>query len=196
MRIGIDFDDVLAPSIIWFRKYLNEKHNKNIEKLYFDEVNKLEMTTDEYYRAWNDFCNTDKHHDMPPLTDSIAVLEKISKKHELYLISARSTNLEDPTSKWISKHFPRLFKELHLINRSRGHTPNKKSDICNKNKIDILIDDSLSNLLDCKNVGTQGIWFTQYLTSKKNEYKDKNIIIARSWLDVERQIEKIEKKGK
>ncbi len=193
MRIGIDFDDVLAPSIIWFRKYLNEKHNKNLDKLYNDEIDQLGMSKDEFFGAWDDFCNTEKHNNMIPLTDSINVLERLSKKHELYLISARSAHLMNPTMMWINKYFPNFFKDIHLVNRSHKDEPVKKSIICTKHGIDLMIDDSLTNLMDCREVGTGGIWFTQYLTVKKNEYKDKNIIIARSWLDVERQIEKLEK---
>ena len=193
MRIGIDFDDVLAPSIIWFRKYLNDKYNKHINKLYMDEIDKLEMSKSEFFDAWDSFCNTEKHYDMVPLSDSIEVIERLSKEHELYLISARSAYLKDPTMKWVNKHFPKFFKDVHLINKAYTYEPVKKSTICVKHKIDVMIDDSLKNLIDCKDAGIKTIWFTQYLTVKKNEYKDKNIIIARSWLDIERQIEK---KGK
>jgi len=192
MKIGIDFDDVLAPSIINFRMHLNEKHNKNIDKLYSDEIAQLGMTKDEFFGAWDDFCNTEKHNNMLPLSDSINVLEYLAQKHELYLISARSEHLFDSTMHWVNKYYPNLFRGIHLVNRSYKDEEIKKSTICEKYKIQIMIDDSLKNLIDCKNAGTKGIWFTQYLTSKKNNYKDKDIIIARSWIDVKRQIEKLE----
>jgi uncharacterized HAD superfamily protein len=195
MKIGIDFDDVLAPSIIWFRRYLNEKHNKHIQKLYMDEIHKLEMSKDEFFEAWDNYCNTE-NTEILPLADSIEIIERLSKKHELYIISARSEYLKDSTMKWVNTHFPNLFKDVHLVNRTFRDQPVKKSTVCKQHKIHIMIDDSLENLIDCKDAGTKGIWFTQYLTSKNNDYKDKNIIIARSWLDVERQIEKYEKKGK
>jgi uncharacterized HAD superfamily protein len=194
MKIGIDFDDVLAPSIIGFRKYFNNKHNKVHEKIYWDELDTLGLSFEEFIKEWNEFCVTDYHNNMIPISDSIDVLKRLSKEHELYLISARSTKLEKTTRKLIDNYFPNIFKEIHLINK-KEEINNKKSEVCLEQKIDIMIDDSLSNLIDCEKVGTKGIWFTQYLTARRNEFINPKIIIARSWLDVERQIEK-EKKEK
>jgi len=191
MKIGIDCDDVLSISVAAFRKFYSKKYKKDLYYFRFEQPHKLGLTVQEFYKIWDEFCNADEHTNMDPIPHSFDVLKRLSEKHKLIVITARSKQLKEPTVKWITKNFPNIFNNIHLINEANKIGTKTKLKVCKELEIDILIDDNLDNLLPCAKEGIKCFWFNQYTSyPPKKLYSKKNIIKVKSWIEIEKEINK------
>lgn len=135
-RIAIDMDEVIADPIdkfiaIYQQKHgynftLDEMHGKEFRELLPGDIN---HTLHEYIHEKGFF------RDLKPIAGAQEVLEKLSHKYELYIVSAAMefpNSLEDKLH-WLKDHFP-FISWTHII--FCGHK------IVN---VDIMIDDRTRN---------------------------------------------------
>ena len=179
MRIGIDLDDTLCNTSKIINKYILEYAKE--ENIDINEVMKTRR---------NDFFikYTVEIFEKVEIKDNASeVLNELKNKgHELYAITARSTNLTSeyidvvkPTTNWLNRHNIKIDKLII------GSYHKEKAEACLANKIDIMIDDDIENINEISKVGIKCLLFDD-----KNRYNIDSKVT--SWLQVKDVIERNE----
>jgi 5'(3')-deoxyribonucleotidase len=184
MRIGIDFDDVVADSGAAIIEMHNKKRGTHFKrsdfKTYFFEET-WGMTREERRKEIDEFFATDQWKKISPMAGSLKVIEALKTKgHELYIITGRNDKDIAQTELWIEKNFPSVFQGVHFAN-SR-----KKSEICKELGIEIMIDDNPDVALECATEGIKVFIFDQSW-NREREFPI-NVERVSSWQDIIRKL--------
>lgn len=191
-KIWVDIDDVLSETIANFIPYLKEYHNVHLEYEDFKHFNfqKLEkfpnknITLTETHDMWNEFSYSNHWKQMEVLYWSAEkLIELITAWFEIILITARWESLGLNTEEWLKYRFPWVkFSWIYFAWIFWWHSI-KKSEICKKLDIEIMIEDSLENCLELAENGIKS-----YLIKKPwNEYFEINnpdIKRVNSWSEI------------
>lgn len=157
MRIGIDIDNVISNfDDTLLKEYL--KHDKELRNTGIINENPeyfrrgmFDWTEDEEKSFYND--NIERWaNNLKPLDDVSYYIQKLKEDgNEIYIISGRDNGeYENPyrlTEEWLEKHNI-VYDKLILTN---AYNKQEKAEICLKNNVDIMIEDSINtciNLID------------------------------------------------
>lgn len=193
MKIGIDLDGVIYDSEKEFRIYTelydmlelkqNNKKNENAVRI----MDRFDWT-DEQFDKFIDkyYLNIIKQANYMPGVQ--LVLEKLKKEgHEFIIITARGgyrKEIQPATEERLKKDNMDIFKKSY-------YSVTNKGEICEKENIDLMIDDSPEN---CKCVSNRKIK-TIYLKDapsydmEENEY----VKVLYNWGEIYRYIKEMEK---
>ena len=152
MRLAIDLDGVLVDIVTGIVNHHNEIKQTNFTLTDFRRYHLHEtfkITEQERDRMLELFYATHHFQNLLPIPGSVDGLRKLSKKHKLFLITARAKNLEHVTLDWVNKHFPKLFSKI-VFTPWHDKTHEKKAEVCKELEIDVFIEDSLENASACK----------------------------------------------
>ncbi len=169
MRIGIDFDEVVADSIKAIISLHNEQYGTNFKK---EDVTEYKFenvwggTLDEWRDKLNDFFSTKHLVRLDPMAGSMLGLRAMKERgHELYIVTGRSRVVDlDATELWLKMHFPDVFHGVHYANflaQDPTTARRKKSEICLENRIGVLVDDHIGTALECAEAGVKVLLFNQ-----------------------------------
>mgnify|MGYP001599086336 FL=1 len=159
MIIGIDVDEVLAEMLEAFLEFHNQNYKTALQKkdmfsYSFHEV--IGGTDEETRKKLIAFFDTDLFQNIRPVQGSLEAISRLAKEHKLCIITARPNILRVQTERWLQQYFPDCFQSIDLTNQWHGEGSRKlKSEVGKKNKIDMMIDDSLHHAQDC---ASQGIY--------------------------------------
>lgn len=148
MNIGIDLDDVLADFRKGWLKYYNNRFNTNYkpsEVHSFDLTKVFNVSKDIIEKRIKDFYRTKIFEQLEPIRDSKTSIRKITKHHNLFVITSRPTWLEQKTTLWLESHFEDSFDKIILSNQFGNkniNTITTKGSICKINNITLIIEDS------------------------------------------------------
>ena len=171
MNIGIDIDNVLSN----FNEVLLNDYTKHDKELRNNGI----VNNDVYIRNMFDWSeeeealyykeNIERLASLfEPIKDCSKYIKKLRENgHCIYIISGRDNGeYSDPynmTIKWLKK-YDIEYDKLILTN---AYNHQEKADICIKNNVDIMIDDSINVCLKCSESGIKSLLFnTEY---NKNE---------------------------
>lgn len=171
MNIGIDIDNVLSD----FNEVLLNDYKKHDKELRNNGI----VNNDVYIRNMFDWSeeeealyykeNIERLASLfEPIKDCSKYIKKLRENgHCIYIISGRDNGeYSDPynmTIKWLKK-YDIEYDKLILTN---AYNHQEKADICIKNNVDIMIDDSINVCLKCSESGIKSLLFnTEY---NKNE---------------------------
>ena len=179
MNIGIDLDDTICATTEVVQEYL-EKYSD------LKNLNPLEIINDEILKQ--QFFNVyleEIYEKVIPKKDVISVLKRIRNRgNKLYVITSRRNdyassvnNVLDIIKKWFLKY--KIIID-YIIVLSHDET---KIDICNKYKIDLMIDDDPYNYKKLTSFGIRCLLFDE---NKKFELEN----YVTSWLEIEKYIER------
>lgn len=133
MRIGIDIDDTLVNSSKSFEN-VKVKYNLNFKKSFKDKWNEEEKSL-----IFNNFLREILVNVELNKGAKEVIAKLIADGHELFIITARSNrycnSIEEDTIKLIKSN------NINITKIYFGE--DRKSDICKKLNIDLMIDDSL-----------------------------------------------------
>ena len=157
MVIGIDLDEVLADFINSFLKFYNKKNNTSFQrnKISCSNIWKIwgetqEKIMEEVY----DFYETHYFENIEPIAGAIEGIDVLSQKHELKIITSRQNNIKRKTKDWIEKNFSNKFSEICFANHFAPNGSSiKKSEICFRESVDVMIEDSPDYATDCASNG-------------------------------------------
>lgn len=189
MKIGIDIDGVLTDIERWQldygSKFYYENYNKTIINPKGYETNDIfcsSIECDDMF--WNEYFK-DYFINVEPRKFASEVISKLrSEKYQIYIITARGSNLshsnkvmtkeenEKNTKEWLRKN--NIYYDKIIF------SPEDKLDICINNNIDIMIEDKTDNInkistkipVICFNAGYNEIC------------KGKNIYRVYTWYDI------------
>ncbi len=192
VRIHVDVDDTLADTTTMILHYLKIKHNIILDRTKLVYPNYLDVLFKSYStRIVRDFENSEFHKEIAPLQNSIEMIRKLAEKHELIIISGRRLDLKEKTIDWLSKFFPKCFKDVHLVN----HFPNEgeerglpKDELCKKLNCDFSIDDDVNVALKIASYGIKVLLMNQPWNASY-EIKESNITRVNNWEEIYKAIE-------
>ena len=118
-----------------------------------------------------------------PRENAKEVIDKLKQEeHEIYIITARDSEFHDDPYKlskdWLDKN--EIYYDKLIVNAR------EKSSVCEKEKIDLFIDDQLNNCLSVQNAGIQTIMITNEI------YNYDEIKQLKNWNEIYNYINEME----
>lgn len=124
------------------------------------------------------------------MQDIVAALKR--QWHELYVVTARSDDLQEATTQWIEQHYPTMFSDIIFANHY-GENSRCKWDICSYVWSQLMIEDTIHNSekIIGKNIPVimpDKPWNTLYIPSsplihKASDYKQiEQILVEKGFL--------------
>ena len=188
MKIAVDIDGVLGNLIDGFIDFMREHHNIIIKKEDFktwDFQKALKgYSYDEVLNFIYEFFETKHFKECSVIDGSLDALTELKKENELLIVSARQKFLTEISKDWICKNFPGIFTSINILDNPYGKNSNiytKKSDFCEKNCVDVIIEDDLSFVKDF-NGKTKVLLFDQPW-NRKGELNE-NVVRVKNWDEV------------
>ena len=192
MRIGIDIDGVLTDLAKFVADYGTKFCYENsiefaIKTDEYDEAKALGISSKDAEKFWNKYLPyyVEKYN---PREFANVVIAKLKEKHEIYIVTARNEYglppkyyglMQEMVLKWL--------KSNNIVYDKIIFTKESKLSYCIENGIDVLIDDSPSNILD---VSTK-IPVLCFDNPYNKNIAGKNITRVYSWYDILDKLEKI-----
>ena len=153
MKIGVDMDGVISNCIDPLLNYYNRTYGTDYTREQVKSHNLRELwggTREEEIKKSYGFFKSLYFKDIKPIPGSVETIDVISKNNELFLVTARPFKIEKETKEWIKKYFPEMFKNVILTNEfSLNGNNEKKVDIYFEMGIKLVIEDCLTNAIDC-----------------------------------------------
>jgi uncharacterized HAD superfamily protein len=153
MKIGIDIDEVLADQLSSLIRFHNDSFGTTLARDHFRSSKFWETwggTREEAIRKVYDFYQTPYFRDIQPVDGSKEAVGRLSRDHELHLVTGRQNDIATLTQDWIRRHFPNRFSGIHFANHySNNGFPQSKAEICDALGIEFLIEDTLDYALEC-----------------------------------------------
>lgn len=187
MKIGIDIDNTLTEVQEELNKAAFEyaiSLGKKIDN-YDNPMEDIKNNGDTYRKKFQ-FTYEELKYFLKNIQENITnnaiprenakeVIDKLKKdRNEIYIITARDSEFHDDPYKlskdWLDKN--EIYYDKLIVNAR------EKSSVCEKEKIDLFIDDQLNNCLSVQNAGIQTIMITDktYNYDKIKQLKDWNEI--------------------
>ncbi len=196
MNIGIDIDDTLTDIRdklnLAAEKYANElgKENKNEEDKYVEDNNNGNVYQIKYgftYEELKYFLSvihegiTKKEE---PRKNCVEIIRKLHNEgHKIYIITARDSEFhEDPyklSKDWLDKN--NIYYDELIVNARN------KLEVCQRENIDLFIDDQLANCTKVSEAGIKVIRITEY-----NDIQHGDIINKKNWNEIYNYIKEME----
>lgn len=153
MNIGIDIDGVLTNIQDYVFEYgskfayENGKDLKNLEKTKYETSEIFNWQIDEDRDFWNKIFIEYAKNERPRFFAS-EVINKLRKKHKIYLITARSDDNKDGdgNQKQISEITKKWLEKNNIYYDGIFFPGVDKREIVKSKKIDIMIEDSAENI--------------------------------------------------
>jgi hypothetical protein len=175
--IWVDCDEVLSETIdeLLKRSPLKEKWIKktDITSYNLHEVEKIWITLEEAVSLFFWFFESQDYYKTQPVSWAYEKLYEWRQAwHKLFVVTARKKPHEDQTRKRVEAHFPWIFSDyLFMWQYTENEIP--KSQLCKDKWIQVLIDDSVTNIYDMNSV-----WMPWFLLDKpRNQWvKDSELL--------------------
>ncbi len=138
-RFGIDIDGtVTSPTALL--PYINKSFNLNLtlnDITQYDLYPFVNVSREEFAKWWIE-TEAEIYANSPIAKGAKEILTEWKKKHELYFISARRTNLINVTEEWFHTHEIK-YDHIHLIGTHH------KIDAVKNHKVDLFFEDKHDN---------------------------------------------------
>ena len=110
------------------------------------------------------------------------VLNKLSSKYHLAVVSARFASTASETQAWIDHYFPNIFDDviLGVSDPMADKRPQRKADLCLEMGAKTLIDDQLVHALECNDLGIDAILFGN-LAHNQSKQLPSRVIRVEDW---------------
>lgn len=128
----------------------------------------------EFHKVWGgsiDECNhkvdsffqSHHIHVLEPVTGAAEALRLLRRDFSLHIVTARQHRVESLTRRWVARHYPDIFDELHFGNHytTEGIT-RSKPQICREIGALLLVDDSLKYAKQCAAEDIPVVLFGEY----------------------------------
>ena len=196
MNIGIDIDDTLTDIRdklnLAAEKYANElgKENKNEEDKYVEDSNNGNIYQIKYgftYEELKYFLSVIQEEitkKEEPRKNCVEIIRKLHNEgHKIYIITARDSEFhEDPyklSKDWLDKN--NIYYDELIVNARN------KLEVCQRENIDLFIDDQLANCTKVSEAGIKVIRITEY-----NDIQHGDIINKKNWNEIYDYIKEME----
>jgi uncharacterized HAD superfamily protein len=188
--IAVDIDDVLATSADGWVRYSNQKWGTN-------------LTVEDYQEDWSTMWKIDfeeamkrAHHlhtnsvvaTFRPFEEARAVLQKLSKRYKLIILTSRNSLARDDTLSWLDEHYGGIFEEIHLAGfydtGKRSALERSKAELLQDLGADYLIDDHPKHCLATAELGIPTVIFGEYAWNRDIGALPTGVTRCKSWPEV------------
>ena len=194
ISVGVDVDDVLVvygQDILALHNRLAGTNFQFSDFVHYDLSDVVGISPEQESQLIMEFA---RENQAKPLQDAYDVLLRLNKtgNYQFVILTARYTQNQQSTRYCIGSLYPNIFQSVFF---SADCPPSdlirKKTQVCLKEKIDILIDDRFKNVKDCLNHNIAGVLFGDYPWNNSAEVS-KLPYVAKSWLELETLLPTIE----
>ena len=184
LKIAIDFDEVLFPTLEKILETYNQRNNANIELSQITAYSLYDsLPSDIAEKIISLFTEKNIYNTLQPYKGSVKAVKSLADKgHELYVATASDIRNMEWKERLLQRYFPFIPKE----NIIRIH--NKK--LLN---VDVLIEDKLDNLIQ---TFAERVCFNQPWNQDKNSDYIYSIYRIHNWSEIINVINTIERKSK
>ena len=170
--IAVDYDDVLSATMPQLVVDYNKTYDTKIglEHFYRDlskEGGVLEAfgvaTEQEAIRRLHTiYKRKDYYLNLPLIDGAQAAVERLSRQHELHLVTGRADFLKAPTQQALARDFPGMFVSVEHTNYYKDENDTEavhrsKGEVCQQIGADVLIDDHVAHGKDVLRAGVQEV---------------------------------------
>ncbi|KAL1547883.1 hypothetical protein AAHA92_16190 [Salvia divinorum] len=198
LMIAVDVDEVLGNFVSTLNRFIGDRYSLNLPL--------TDYHVHEYFKIWkcsryeadhrvHEFFKTPYFKkEINPIPGAREALEKLSQTYNLSVVTSRQNAIKDHTIKWIEKHYPGLFQEIHFGNHfALDGKSRPKSDICKSLGAKVLIDDNPTYAMDCAAAGIKVLLFdyeNSYPWCKTEHAAHQHPLVTKvhSWEEVEQQL--------
>jgi len=182
--IAVDVDEVLFPNVKVLLPYFNKVSGTNIKaeqmKSYFIEDLTGESTESVIKKIENHVTGSD-YDDNETVEKAIESIKLLKRNYDLIIVTSRQVFWRGYTEKFVQKHFPGVFKDLHYTHTLENPDSTRpKFEICKEIGAEYLIDDHLSNVITCAENGINAILFGDYPWNQTDELPE-NVVRCKDW---------------
>ncbi len=186
--IAVDFDDVLTPHHVGLLAWYNKSYGT---KLTIANYHGLEpgpwgvRTDSEAILRVQKYFDSTEFKSEQPYDAAGEVLRQLADRYSLIVVTGRDHMIEEATKEWLTEHHPGLFVSIHftaqynLEGKSRS-----KADLVHSERIEYLIEDSLTNLKEVVAVGAKGVLFGDYPWNQTDSLPS-GIVRCKDWQAVQ-----------
>lgn len=196
MKIGIDIDGVLADLMPVLNRFYNREFGTSFDVSdykYHDLEKTWGGTKEDAVRIVDSFFQSPDFAKIQPLVNSQESVLKLSRKHELFLVTSRPESIKHRTQDFLQKHFPKgIRKVIHTGQYISDAGSINKFDVCIREKADVLIEDCLETAISCANKGVKTFLLDAPLNQLNSDYDKKNLpenlVRVKDWSEILREI--------
>jgi len=148
MKISFDLDEILASFQLGWIEYNNEKYKMHLKLedfVQYDYSKVMNISKKEVFPRIFEFYETDIFKNLSPVSGAQEVVRQLSENNEIYVLTSRTSDIQDITRNWINKNFGNYIKEILFSNQITKTGYNEditKGDICAQYGIDLHIEDA------------------------------------------------------
>jgi uncharacterized HAD superfamily protein len=186
--IAVDIDEVLFPMVPDLIEYVDREH-------------KVKLTPEDFahyslegiwpagsaegaivFENYKDQVTTE----IVPVKDAAEILGKLSLKYEVIVMTSRDIKVEQITKGWLNRHFPEVFKDVHLVGNQHDSLPSQwrpKSEVCIELGVSYLIDDNLTAVTQTSAFGIKALLFGDYPWNQAKELPE-GVTRVKNWQEV------------
>jgi 5'(3')-deoxyribonucleotidase len=164
--IAVDIDEVLTPHFQGLIDWYNQKHGTNLTLKHNHPTDPRPWGTSDYNTA---IKRVQKYFETPgflnskPYEESVVALKELQKSFNLVIITGRDNIIEEVTTKWLDKHYGKLFADVRFTARySLGGREKSKAALLEEIGAEYLIDDALHNCISAVMAGVKALLFGCY----------------------------------
>ena len=189
--IAIDCDDVLIETTEYIVEAYNSQFGTSVTLDRSHEPGNEQWETPDdktLLLRFNELQSTEEYARLLPMPEALRVVKQLAREHELHLVTARDGAIEAITEAMLSEYLPGCFTSMEHVGRDRS-----KGEVCQQLKADILIDDSIRNLLSVLEYGLPAggaLHFGEYAWNKVEPLPE-GVVTCSDWEAVEREVERI-----
>lgn len=188
--IAIDIDDVLADHAKPFVEFSNKRWGTNLTVNDYDEhwAKMWQVDREEGGRRAAEFRSSKIISKYDHTESAFEVLQKLSGRFSLVVLTSRRLEMEKETRAWITRHYPNIFTEIHFsgiweVGDSEAHL-RTKAEVCKSLGVSYLIDDQLKHCLGASECGVVSLLFGNY-TWNQSDNLPKNVIRVKNWEEIQ-----------
>ena len=123
-----------------------------------------------------------------PYDGAIEAVAKLKQKYDLQVITARHPLFKRATIKWIKKYFPSDFTAIDFVHYKTPFGPKSlKSEICKRIGAEIILDDKMTNALDCSSRGIRVYLFGNHNLHRRNHLPE-GVTWVKDWSVVVKEL--------
>jgi uncharacterized HAD superfamily protein len=189
--IAVDIDDVIFPLVPDLIEYVDREHAAKLTPEDFKTYMLEDIWptgTAEGEIVFENYKNQ-VTTEVAPIKGAAEALHKLSDSYHLIIMTSRDTKVEPITRQWLNRHFPEVFREVHLLgNRKDSVTWRTKAEVCQELGVFCLVDDSLKHLTLVHEAGIKTILFGNYAWNRAEELPE-GMVRVNDWQGVLRELD-------
>ena len=196
LTIAIDCDDVLLDTIKTFLEEYEKRYGVAVPPSMCYSKDPSVWGVEDYSEALKRQYEIFSEVEFPPIPSSQEVLSRLSKNHDLWVLTGRHEDMAEMTQVSIDKYFPNIFTGIRFTGFLQGDNITKGL-VCREIGAQVMVDDLPTHIESVIDEGglREAIVFGDYPWNKDQKLGSVAVQCL-DWLSVESEITRIASNGK